>query len=172
MSTIAGELIRRARLQAGMSQTDLARLANVSQPVISAYEGGHREPGLQTLRKLIEASGHDLAVGITPRPDAPRGLPDTPMGRRLRRHRRRMNDTAAQRGATNLRVFGSVARGEDTEVSDIDLLVDLAPGTGLLGLIGLQRELAQLLGKDVDLVPAAGLKADVREVVLAEAISL
>ena len=83
-----------------------------------------------------------------------------------------MNLTAAQRGATNLRVFGSVARGEDTEASDIDLLVDLAPGTGLFGLIGLQRELASLLGQDVDLVPASGLKADVRDVVLAEAISL
>ena len=83
-----------------------------------------------------------------------------------------MNLAAASRGATNLRVFGSVARGEDTEASDIDLLVDLAPGTGLLGLIGLQRELAELLGKDVDLVPASGLKADVRDAVFAEAIDL
>lgn len=155
-----------------MSQTDLARHAGVSQPVVSAYEGGRREPGLEMLRKLIEASGHDLTIGVTPRPHAPRGLPDTPTGRRIRRHRRKMNATAARRGATNLRVFGSAARGEDTETSDIDLLVDLAPGTGLLGLIGLQRELAELLGKDVDLVPASGLKADVREVVFAEAIDL
>ena len=83
-----------------------------------------------------------------------------------------MNLLATRRGATNLRVFGSVARGEDTEASDIDLLVDLAPGTGLFGLIGLQRELAELLGKDVDLVPASGLKADLRDTVLAEAIDL
>ncbi len=124
------------------------------------------------LRKLIEASGHDLTVGFTTRPDAPRGLPDTPTGRRIRRHRRKLNAAAAKRGATNLRVFGSVARGDDTEASDIDLLVDLAPGTGLLGLIGLQRELAELLGKDVDLIPASGLKADVRDAVLAEAIDL
>jgi predicted nucleotidyltransferase len=155
-----------------MSQTDLARRAKVSQPVISAYESGHREPGVDMLRKLIEASGHDLTISVTPRPDAPRGLPDTPVGRRLRRHRRKLNVIAAQRGATNLRVFGSVARGEDTEASDIDLLVDLAPGIGLFGLIGLQRELAELLGKDVDLVPASGLKADMRDLVVAEAISL
>jgi predicted nucleotidyltransferase len=127
---------------------------------------------MEMLRKLIEATGHDLTIGVTPRPHAPRGLPDTPTGRRLRRHRRTMNATAAQRGASNLRVFGSVARGEDSDASDIDLLVDLAPGTGLLGLIGLQRELAELLGKEVDLVPASGLKADVRDVVLAEAIDL
>ena len=172
MAPTAGELIRNARVRAGMSQSDLARRAQVSQPVISAYEGGHREPGIEMLRKLVEASGHDLTIGVTARPHAPRGLPDTPTGRRIRRHRRKMNAAAAQRGATNLRVFGSVARGEDTEASDIDLLVDLAPGTGLLGLIGLQRELAELLGTKVDLVPASGLKVDVRDVVLAEAISL
>ncbi len=172
MAPAAGQLIREARLRASMSQADLARQAQVSQPVISAYEKGHREPGLEMLRKLIEASGHDLTIGLAPRPAAPRGLPDTPAGRRLRRHRRAINHTAAQRGATNLRVFGSVARGEDTEASDIDLLVDLAPGTGLLGLIGLQRELADLLGREVDLVPASGLRADVRDAVLADAISL
>lgn len=172
MASTAGELIRDARLRAGMSQADLARRARVSQPVISIYERGRREPGFEMLRKLIEATGHDLAIELVARPRAPRGLPDTPTGRRLRRHRRKMNLTAAQRGATNLRVFGSVARGEDTEASDIDLLVDLAPGTGLLGLIGLQRELAELLGRDVDLVPASGLKADARDTVLAEAISL
>ena len=172
MSPTACELIRDARLRAGMSQTDLARSAQVSQPVISAYESGHREPGLEMLRKLVEASGHYLTIGLVSQSHAPRGLPDTPTGRRIRRHRRKMNLTAGQRGATNLRVFGSVARGEDTEASDIDLLVDLAPGTGLFGLIGLQRELASLLGQDVDLVPASGLKADVRDVVLAEAISL
>ncbi len=138
MAPTAGQLIRDARLQAGMSQGELARRAGVSQPVISAYEGGHREPGLEMLRKLIGASGHDLTIELTARPHAPRGLPDTPMGRRIRRHRQKVNLMAAQRGATNLRVFGSVARGEDTEASDIDLLVDLAPGTGLLGLIGLQ----------------------------------
>ena len=172
MTESAGEVLRRARLQAGMSQAELARRAGVSQPVISAYEGGRREPGLEMLRKLVEASGHDLTIGVTARRHAPRGLPDTPTGRRIRRHRRKMNAAAAQRGASNLRVFGSAARGEDTEASDIDLLVDLAPGTGLLGLIGLQRELAELLGKDVDLVPASGLKADVRDVVLSEAIDL
>lgn len=172
MAPTAGGLIREARRRAGMSQAELARRAGISQPVISAYEGGHREPGIAMLRKLIEASGHDLTIDLAPRPHAPRGLPDTPTGRRIRRHRQKMNAAAARRGATNLRVFGSAARGEDTEVSDIDLLVDLAPGTGLLGLIGLQRELAELLGQDVDLVPASGLRADVREVVLAEAIDL
>lgn len=169
MPESAAELIRGARLRAGLSQTELARRAGVSQPVVSAYEGGHREPGLEMLRKLIEASGHDLTIGLVPIAGATRGLPDTPVGRRLRRHRRALIDTAARRGATNLRVFGSVARGEDTESSDIDLLVDLAAG---IGLISLQQEIAEILGADIDIVPASGLKPALRDEVLAEAIPL
>ncbi len=125
-----------------MSRSELARRAGVSQPVISAYERGHREPGLATLSKLVEATGHHLRVEVVPQADAGRGLPDTPMGRRLRRHRRALTTTAGRRGASNLRVFGSVARGDDTEDSDIDLLVDLSPDVGLVGLAGLERELA------------------------------
>jgi len=66
-----------------------------------------------------------------------------------------------------VRVFGSVARGQDTADSDVDLLVDLAPGTGLLGLGRLEHDLNELLGIRVDLVPADDLNPDVaREVLL------
>ena len=168
----AGEVLRHARLQAGMSQAELARRAGVSQPVISAYEGGHREPGLEMLRKLVEASGHDLTITLDRRPERPRGLPDTPRGRSLRRHRRALIAMAAHHDATNLRVFGSVARGEDSPSSDVDLLVDLGPRVGLLKLIGLEMEMEDLLGVDVDLIPASGLKPGLRDRVLADAIPL
>ena len=56
---------------------------------------------------------------------------------------------------TNLRVFGSVARGEDRPDSDVDLLVDLPPDIGLLGLGRVQAELEAILGPKVDLVPAS-----------------
>ena len=79
---------------------------------------------------------------------------------------------AARRGARNVRVFGSVARGEDTDNSDIDLLVDLDPGVGLVSLAGLHRELADLLDVHDDVVPAATLKPAVRDEVLNEAIAL
>jgi predicted nucleotidyltransferase len=52
-------------------------------------------------------------------------------------------------------VFGSVARGEDTTSSDVDLLVELDEGVSLVDLAGLKRELSELLGVDVDVVPAA-----------------
>ncbi|HXH58293.1 helix-turn-helix domain-containing protein [Iamia sp.] len=172
MARRAGDTIREARRLSRMSQSELARRAGVSQPVISAYERGHREPGLATLSKLVEATGHHLRVDVVRKADAGRGLPDTPMGRRLRRHRRALTTTAERRGATNLRVFGSVARGDDTEDSDIDLLVDLSPDVGLVGLAGLERELAGLLGRPVDIVPASSLKSGIEPQVLAEAIPL
>lgn len=70
-----------------------------------------------------------------------------------------------------MRVFGSVARGEDTDSSDIDLLVDLDDEVGVVALEGMTRELTEL-GVGVDVVPADTLKAAFRDEVLAEAIAL
>jgi uncharacterized protein len=165
-------MIREARQRACLSQTELARRAGVAQSVISAYESDRREPGLRTLAKLIEATGHQLEVGLVPAPRARLGLPDTRLGRRLRRHRRAVIELARQRGAHNVRVFGSVARGEDTPASDIDLLVDLNTGVSLVTLAGLRRELSDLLRVDVDVVPANTLKPTVADTALAEAIPL
>ncbi len=73
---------------------------------------------------------------------------------------------------TNARVFGSVARGEDTDASDVDILVDVGEGVGLFALSGLERELRELLGRSVDVVPASDLKPAIAGVVLAESIPL
>jgi hypothetical protein len=124
------------------------------------------------LTKLVEATGHSLRVDLLAEPGLRRGLPDTPLGRRVRRHRQAIIDAAGRHGAANVRVFGSVARGVDTASSDVDLLVDLAQDVGLLGLIGLEREIAELLRSPVDVVPAANLKAGLAPQVLAEAIPL
>ena len=69
---------------------------------------------------------------------------------------------SAAHDVTNLRVFGSVARGEDRPGSDVDLLVDLPPHMGLLGLGRAQADLEAILGAKVDLVPASDLKPAVR----------
>lgn len=172
MSDRAGHVLREARTRARLSQTDLARRARVAQSVISAYESGRREPGLQTLARLVEATGHELTLDLRATPERQLGLPDTPLGRRLRRHRKAIIDTASRRGARNVRVFGSVARGEDHPDSDIDLLVDLERTVTLAKLAGLKRELTDLLGVDVDVVPADTLKPRVRTEALAEAVPL
>jgi predicted nucleotidyltransferase len=79
---------------------------------------------------------------------------------------------AERRGARNVRVFGSVARGDDGPTSDVDLLVDLDEDVSLLGLTGLGNELSDLLGVSVDVVPASMLKPRLRDRVLAEAVPL
>ncbi|MEX2491218.1 MAG: nucleotidyltransferase family protein [Nitrospirales bacterium] len=75
-------------------------------------------------------------------------------------------------GARNLRVFGSVARGEADAQSDVDFLVEMEPGRSLFDLGGLQYELERLLGRPVDVVTERGLKARVQERVLREAVPL
>ena len=78
----------------------------------------------------------------------------------------------AKYGAQNVRVFGSVARGEADERSDLDFLVELEPGRSLFDLGGLQYELETLLGRPVDVVTDRGLKARIRDRVRREALPL
>jgi len=90
----------------------------------------------------------------------------------VREHRAEILRLADSHGASNVRVFGSVARGEDTADSDVDLLVDLAPGTGLVGLGRLERDLRTLLHADVDVVPADSLKPGVASEAIRSAVPL
>ncbi len=79
---------------------------------------------------------------------------------------------AARHGASNIRVFGSVARGDADEQSDVDFLVDMASGRSLLDLGGLLMDLQELLGRPVDVVTERGLRERIRERVLREAVPL
>ncbi len=79
---------------------------------------------------------------------------------------------AARHGARNVRVFGSVARGDADDRSDVDFLVDMEPGRSLFDLGGLLMDLRDLLSRDVDVVTDRGLKPRIRERVLREAIAL
>jgi uncharacterized protein len=165
-------LLRAARESAGLSQSELARRSGVAQSVVSAYEGGKRQPALPTLSKLIAATGHTMAITLERSDSSVRGLPDTPLGRRVRQHRQALLDAVAEAGGSNLRVFGSVARGEDRHDSDVDLLVDLPKATGLFALQALEGRLRRILKVDVDLSPAGSLKPRVRAEAEAEAILL
>jgi len=81
-------------------------------------------------------------------------------------------ELARARGASRVRVFGSVARGDATETSDIDFLVDLDEGRSLLDLGGLVMDLRDLLGHDVDVAIESRLRRRVVGRVLADAIDL
>ena len=90
----------------------------------------------------------------------------------LEKHRDEILRLARCRGARNVRVFGSVARGEDSETSDLDVLVDLEPGRGLLDLGGLTMDLRDLLSMDVDVFTPSLLKERIRGPAMKEAVPL
>jgi uncharacterized protein len=90
----------------------------------------------------------------------------------LRTKREDILSTVRKYGASNVRVFGSVARGEADAESDIDLLVDMEPGRTLFDLGGLLMDLQDLLGREVDVVTEKGLDERIREHILKEAVPL
>jgi len=90
----------------------------------------------------------------------------------IREKRDEIFSYAAAHGARNLRVFGSVVRGEEAEASDLDLLVDMEKGRSLLDLIGLAQDLEELLGHHVDVVTERGVSPYLRDRILREAVPL
>ncbi|MGH9071215.1 MAG: nucleotidyltransferase family protein [Acidimicrobiales bacterium] len=98
--------------------------------------------------------------------------PRSPLGVHLSANREAVLEAVARRRATNVRVFGSVARGEDTHDSDVDLLVDLDPTATPMDLLGLGYELGETLGVRVDVGTPNSLRAFLRDEVLGEAVAL
>jgi predicted nucleotidyltransferase len=94
------------------------------------------------------------------------------LGKLLQQQRDEILRISAKHGAYNVRIFGSVARGEADGESDIDVLVDLEAGRNLLDLGGLLMDLQELLQCQVDVVTERGLRPRIRERVLAEAVPL
>jgi uncharacterized protein len=79
---------------------------------------------------------------------------------------------AAKYGASNVRIFGSISRGEADDESDLDLLVEMEKGRSLLDHAGLWLKLQELLGCKIDVVSERGIKPRIRDRVLEEAIPL
>jgi uncharacterized protein len=90
----------------------------------------------------------------------------------LRSHRDRIRRIVEAHSARNARVFGSVLQGNDTESSDLDVLVDPLPGATLLDLGAIQVELEEVLGVSVDLLTPDDLPAKYRARVLKDAVPI
>lgn len=144
--------LKAARERAGFTQRALARRSGVHQPTIAAIESGTRTAGPRTRRRLEDA--------LRERPSVV-----------LDRLRDRTREIVHAHGGMDPVVFGSVARGEDEVGSDIDLIVTMPRGTGLVSVIALQDELETLLGTRVDIV-SAGSRSPVVEVALKEGVPL
>lgn len=95
-----------------------------------------------------------------------------PTGRLVAAHRDQLREVLERHGVRNARLFGSVARGDDHDGSDLDVLVDFAPRRSLFTILRIQDELEAILGVPVDLVPASGLKDRVRVRVQQDLIAL
>ena len=87
-------------------------------------------------------------------------------------HGPKILELATRHGARNVRVFGSMARGDATPASDVDFLVDVEPGRTLLDVIALEQDLEDLLGRSVDVVTDGGLSPYLRTRILSEATAL
>ncbi|KZC95278.1 XRE family transcriptional regulator [Clavibacter tessellarius] len=147
-----GEELRRLRREMALSQRELAARTGVPQPNIAAYESGRRQPSPETLERL----GSVLRV---------------PSLERVRASRERILEVAARRRLSDVRVFGSVARGDATAGSDVDLLVHPAPDASLFDLAGFMAEVTELLGLHVDVVSDRGT-GPVMDRIRTEAVAL
>jgi len=148
---VSGSL-RRRRLEAGLSQRQLAAQSGVPQPNIAAYETGRRAPSPVTLERL------DAALR-------------RPTLARLRALRAPILRAAKDRRLSDVRVFGSVARGTAKADSDVDLLVRPHPEASVFDLAGFMTDVEELVGVEVDVVSDRG-HGPVMDRIRAEAVSL
>lgn len=171
VAVLVGEVLRRARVDAGLSQAEVARRAATSQSAVSAYERGLKSPSVATLQRLLAATGHTLQLRLGARSVA--ADLSGPVGRLLHDRMAEVREVLGRHRASNPRVFGSVAMGQDRADSDLDLLVALPPDATLLDLVALHQDLADVLGIGVDVVTDGALGDDpFAEVVRAQAVPL
>ncbi|MGL5827589.1 MAG: nucleotidyltransferase domain-containing protein [Nocardioides sp.] len=135
-------LALRAMVAAGMSQREIAAALGISQPAVSQQLNAASDLSSVHPGMLVEAAA--------------------PVLRRL----------AEGAGYGRLAIFGSVARGEATEVSDIDLLVEAPEGTSSFGFIRFKQLIEQVLGRQIDLVDYGGLKPKLDDDIRREAVLL
>lgn len=154
------------------------RVTRVSEEALARFEAAGVAAGATRMPTAPGGAGlaaeERVAYGATTLQRRPSGMvtPAQRLRGLLDKHRIEILEIAERRRTENLRVFGSVARGDAHDGSDIDILVDLKAHASLLDLNGLNGELEALLGVDVDVVPAKNLKPQIRDRVLHEAIPL
>lgn len=128
-----GELIRAARLDAEMTQTDLARRAGLRQPSLAQIETGKRAVSSEMLDRVLKAADYRPNLALV-------------------RSYHLIRKAAANGGLRNVRVFGSVARGEDGHDSDIDLLVTPSEKVTMFGIANFGDEVRQITGFPADVI--------------------
>lgn len=144
--------LRDLRRAAGISQRELSRRSGVAQPNIAAYETGRRAPAPETWERLM--------LSLT-----------MPTVSSLREQRDHILEAATVRRLTDVRVFGSVARGNARATSDVDLVVHPADDASVFDLAGFMADVEELVGRRVDVVSDRGSGPTMTRI-LAEAIPI
>jgi uncharacterized protein len=157
-----GRRIAESKRSRGLFQAALAAAASIDRTALSKIETGRRGVGSTELVRIAEALEHFFAENGA----------SADLLRTIRSKRRAILRICRKHGAHSPRLFGSVARGQATPASDIDIVVDMEQGRSLLDQAALLVELRELLGRDVDVVTAQGLRDRIRERVLVEAVPL
>ncbi len=147
-----------------MSARDLATASGVSPSTVTRVERGEINPTLAMLERLLDASGNQLDVRVSPR--VPR-----PTTHELRAHREAINEIVGSFGAGNVRVFGSVARSDAVDGSDVDLLIDVPAGTGLVTIERITEAIESVLPWRVDVMTSGAARGRMAHV-LDEAVAL
>ena len=149
-----GTRIRQARLEAGLTQAELAERAGISRSNVAAYEVDKRPLSDDMVERVLSAARRRYPSEIlAARADEVIGI--------VEKHR-----------GSNVHVFGSCARGDDTLTSDVDLLFEAGPDTGLAVLGAIQAEVEGLLEVEVDLVTFGSLRGASGDHIRAEAVPL
>lgn len=162
-------LITHARKVSGLTQQQLAARAGTSQSAIARYENGKASPSVDTLARVLKANGLKLVVQMVP---APISDLSSARAKLLREKRGDILKLARKYEVQNVRVFGSVARGQDDEKSDIDFLVDFDMSKSIIPIMKLKAELEDLLKQTIDVAPVVLLKKTVLNNALREAVPL
>lgn len=157
-----GRRVAEARRGAGLTQAELARAVALDRTAIAKVELADRRLDALELARIAKALRRPMEWFVR----RPVTLAQ------LRRRRQKILGICRRHGATAVRVFGSVARGESSPECDVDLLVRFEPGHSLMDHAAVMVELQDLLECKVDVVPEEGLREHVRERVQREAVPL
>jgi uncharacterized protein len=161
-----GHRVDEARRASGLTQAALAEAIGIDRTAISKIESGSRKLSSTELARIARVLDRPVEWFVTSSPS------EKDLLRALRRKRAAILRVARKHGGRSVRIFGSVVRAEAGPESDIDLLVEMEPGRGLLEQAAMLLELEDLLGRDVDIVTPEGLRDRVRDRVLREAVPL
>lgn len=154
-------------LASAARQRDAATQA-FSHAVISAIGEGVSQREIAKILGVTQSAVSQMVAATRMRAKLTQG----PVGRKLAEHRAEVLEIARSRGASKVRVFGSVARGEDTDDSDVDLLVDMPGEIGIFALTGLSLDLEDLLGISVDVIPEQIVNREALPALAASAVAL